>query len=117
VGLIPHALPLAVTNDIRHQPACDQLLGLSRGSWDFSCSVREIAAERLIFDRSDQHKSNHPQTRSHMPLGSSPQRTFQANGGRWGLILGHLLAVLRAMQNISALRPSFIHSVIAAYIR
>jgi hypothetical protein len=36
------------------------LLLLVRGSWDFSCSVREIAVERLIFDRSDQQISNQP---------------------------------------------------------
>jgi hypothetical protein len=46
-------LPLAVMNDIRHQPACGQLLGLRQLGLQL-LTVREIAAERLIFDQSDQ---------------------------------------------------------------
>jgi hypothetical protein len=40
VGAIPHCHWPCVTNAIRHQPACGQLLDL-RHSWDFSCSVGE----------------------------------------------------------------------------
>jgi hypothetical protein len=46
--------------------------------------------------------------RSHVPLGSSSAHLSGIWGWRWWLILGHLLAILRAIQNISALRPSFI---------
>jgi hypothetical protein len=42
--------------------------------------VREIAAERLIFDRSDQQKSNQPQAYAQTAL----QRTSQAYGGGGG---------------------------------
>jgi hypothetical protein len=62
--------------------------------------VREIAAERLIFDRSDQQK---PNPRQSHPLGSSPAHLSGTWGGRWSPILGHLLAILRTTQNISDL--------------
>jgi hypothetical protein len=68
-------------------------------------SVREIAVERLIFDRSDQHISNQPWSYTPKQLSSAPLRHM---GGRWWLILGHLLAILRTSAVYSALRPSFI---------
>jgi hypothetical protein len=75
------ALPLAVTNAIRHGPAHGQLLDL-RHSWNFSCSVREIAAERLIFDRSDQQKPNPPQ--SYIPRQLSSTHLRHMGGGTGG---------------------------------
>jgi hypothetical protein len=79
------ALPLAVTNEIRHQPACGQLLDLMR-SWDFSCSVREIAAEWVIFDRSDQHKSTQPHSYTPRQLPSAPLRHMGGAGGSYWTI-------------------------------
>jgi hypothetical protein len=55
------------------------------GTSDFSCSVREIAAERLIFDRSDQQKPNPRQSYIPWQPPSAPPRHM---GGRWWLILG-----------------------------
>jgi hypothetical protein len=51
------ALPLAVTNDIRHQPACGQLLDLRQLGLQL-LSEGNSRCERLIFDRSDQQNAN-----------------------------------------------------------
>jgi hypothetical protein len=46
--------------------------------WDSSCSVREIAVERLIFDRSDQQISNQPWSYTPKQLSSTPLRHMGA---------------------------------------
>jgi hypothetical protein len=51
----------------------------------FSCSVREIAVERLIFDRSDQQNANPPE--SCTPGQPSSQRTSQAAYSTWGVVV------------------------------
>jgi hypothetical protein len=50
------------------------------GSWGFSCSVREIAVERLIFDRSDQQDAD--STEPHTPRQPPSAPPTQAHGGR-----------------------------------
>jgi hypothetical protein len=76
--------------------------------------VREIAAERLIFDRSDQQNSNQPQSYTPKQLSSAPRRHMGGAGG-WWLILPiapfagcSTYYVLRTSAVYSALRPSFI---------
>ena len=81
------ALQLDVTNDIRHQPACGQLLGLRpEAAGTLQLLSGEIAAERLIFDRSDQQISNQPWSYTPRQLSSAPIRHMGGAGGSYWAI-------------------------------
>jgi hypothetical protein len=66
--------------------------GPERGNWDFSCSVREIAVERLIFDRSDQQISNQPWSYTPRQLSSAPIRHMHMRGagGSYSATTSHM---------------------------
>jgi hypothetical protein len=76
--------------------AVGQSKGAAEGAAEGRCrggsrSVSEIAAERLIFDRSDQQDANQPESNTPRQLSSAPLSQAYG-GGRWWLILGRDLA-------------------------
>jgi hypothetical protein len=93
----------------------------ARGSWDSSCSVMEMAVERLIFDRSDQQqKSNQPESYAPRQRSSAPLRHYYRHMGSAGgsysaatshMGIWHALALLMPLKccNFASTRWSVWH--------
>jgi hypothetical protein len=83
------------------------------GSWDCSCSVREIAVERLTFDRSDQQISNQPWSYTPEQLSSTPLRHMGGAGGSYWAICWlfyvHVLFIRHSGPRLYPLTKSFGH--------